>query len=100
MYRHNILYTNGRGIWNIFHLYAAGEDYENVLRNVYIRPDHVPIVTVYIPILNDNVQEGNELFTLELTAYDLSIVLVNDVIEVLIEDDDGMSLASLRFFRR
>ena len=82
---------------NILHLYTAGEDYEHVLTNAYIRPDHVPIATVYIPIFNDNTQEGDELFTLELTAFDLSIILVNNVVEVLIEDDDGMSLASLNF---
>ena len=82
---------------NILHLYTAGEDYKHVLSNVYIRPDHVPIATVYIPIFNDNTQEGDELFTLELTAFDLPIVLVNNVVEVLIKDDDGMSIASLNF---
>ena len=82
---------------NILHLYTAGEDYEHVLRNVYIRPDHPPVAVVYISIFNDNVQEGDEQFSLELTACDLSIVLVNNVVGVLIEDDDddSMSLASL-----
>ena len=85
---------------NILHLYTAGEDYEHVLSNVYIRPDHPPVAVVYISIFNDNVQEGDERFSLELTAFDLSIVLVNNVVEVLIEDDDdddGMSFASLNF---
>ena len=36
-------------------------------------------------------QEGEERFTLELTAFDLSIVLVNSVVEVVIADDDGMN---------
>ena len=77
---------------NILHLYTAGEDYEHILRNVYIRPDYIPIAKVYIPILSDDVQEGDELFTLEVTAFDFSIVLVNNVVEVLIEDDDdGMN---------
>ena len=76
---------------NTLHLYTAGEDYEHILRNIYIRPDHVPTATVYIPIINDAVQEGDEFFTVELTAFDFSIVLVNNVVEVFIEDDeDGM----------
>jgi hypothetical protein len=69
---------------------VAGEDYEPVLSNVYIRPDRSPsaVIIIYIYIINDNVQEGEERFTLELTAFDLSIVLVNSVVEVVIADDD------------
>ena len=49
------------------------------------------MIIIYIYIINDNVQEGEERFTLELTAFDLSIVLVNSVVEVVIADDDGMN---------
>ena len=45
---------------------------------------------MYIRILNDNVSEGEERFTVELTAFDLSIILVNSVAEVVIDDDDGI----------
>ena len=42
-------------------------------------------------------QEGEERFTLELTAFDLSIVLVTSVVEVVIADDDGMNYIILSF---
>ena len=48
---------------------------------------------VPINIFNDDVQEGEELFTVELTAFDLSIILVNSVTKVVIQDNDGMKPA-------
>ena len=71
-------------------IHVAGEDFEYVLTTVYFRPLH-DVVTIYISILNDSVQEGKEQFTVELSAFDLSIILVNSVAEVVIEDDDGMT---------
>ena len=65
------------------------------MSTVYFRPYQDPAAVVYIRILNDNVSEGEERFTVELTAFDLSIILVNSVAEVVIDDDDGMTLLSL-----
>ena len=42
-----------------------------------------------INILDDSVQEEEEVFTVELTAFDLSIILVNSITQVVIIDDDG-----------
>jgi hypothetical protein len=67
---------------------VAGEDFEYVLTTVYFRPLHYHVMRIYISILNDSVQEGKEQFTVELSAFDLSIILVNSVAEVVIEDDD------------
>ena len=60
-----------------------------MLTTIHFRPDRSPDVVVQINILDDELQEGEEHFTVELTAFDLSIILVNDVAEVVIEDDDG-----------
>ena len=43
---------------------------------------------VHITILDDTLPEGEERFTLELTAFDLSIILVESVAAVVIVDDD------------
>ena len=42
-----------------------------------------------ISILDDSVQEEEEVFTVELTAFDLSVVLVNSITQVVIIDNDG-----------
>ena len=42
-----------------------------------------------ISILDDSVQEEEEAFTVELTAFDLSVVLVNSITQVVIIDNDG-----------
>ena len=43
---------------------------------------------VHINILDDKLHEGEERLTIELTAFDLSIVLVNSITEIVIQDDD------------
>ena len=43
---------------------------------------------VQVKILDDVLREGEERFTVELTAFDLSVVLVNSITEVVIDDDD------------
>ena len=43
---------------------------------------------VHINILDDKLHEGEERLTVELTAFDLSIVLVNSITEIVIQDDD------------
>ena len=52
---------------------------------------------VPINIFNDAAQEEEERFTVELTAFDHSIILVNNVAEVVIQDNDGMK-ASIAYF--
>ena len=76
--------------WCCGHFFIAGVDYEPTLVTDYFLPGHYLAVVVYIPIINDAEQEGEEKFTVELTAFDLSIILVNSVAEVVIEDDDGI----------
>ena len=70
-------------------LLSAGADYGRVLTTVHFRPNHLPVAVVYIYIVDDQLQEGQERFTVELTAFDLSIILVNNIAEVVIEDDDS-----------
>ena len=45
-------------------------------------------MVVKIDILDDVLAEGEERFSVELTAFDLSIILVDSVAEIFIEDDD------------
>ena len=68
---------------------AAGRDFQRTLTILHFRPDRSPVVVVRINILDDSVQEGVEVFTVELTAFDLSIILVNSITQVVISDDDG-----------
>ena len=43
---------------------------------------------VRVNIVDDALTEGEERFSVELSAFDISVVLVNSVAEVVIEDDD------------
>ena len=52
-------------------------------------------VVVQVKILDDALREEEERFTVELTAFDLSIVLVNSITEVVIEDDDGEGMTQI-----
>ena len=45
-------------------------------------------MVVQIIILDDKLHEGEERLTVELTAFDLSTVLVNSITEIVIQDDD------------
>ena len=60
-----------------------------MLATVYFRPDYPPYVVVQIDILDDSLSEENEQFTIQLKSYDLSIILVNDITEIVIIDNDG-----------
>lgn len=46
------------------------------------------VVVLQVIILEDILREGEERFTVELTAFDVSVVLVNSIAEVVIRDDD------------
>ena len=48
---------------------------------------------VRINILDDDLPEGEESFTVELFAFDISLVLVNSVAEIVIKDDDGTGIS-------
>ena len=69
-------------------VYIAGADYGRVLTTLHFRPDHSVAAVVQVKILDDVLREGEERFTVELTAFDLSVVLVNSITEVVIDDDD------------
>ena len=71
-----------------FFVYIAGADYGRVLTTLHFRPDHSVAAVVQVKILDDMLREGEERFTVELTAFDLSVVLVNSITEVVIDDDD------------
>ena len=60
-----------------------------MLATVYFRPDHPPYVVVQIDILDDSLSEENEQLTIQLKSYDLSVILVNDIAEIVIIDNDG-----------
>ena len=68
---------------------AAGRDFQRTLTTLHFRPDRSPVGVIRINILDDSVQEEEEVFTVELTAFDLSIVLANSITQVVIIDDDG-----------
>lgn len=46
------------------------------------------VVVLQVTILEDSLREGDERFTVELTAFDISVVLVNSIAEVIIKDDN------------
>ena len=50
---------------------------------------------VQVKILDDVLREEEERFTVELTAFDLSVVLVNSITEVVIEDNDGEGMTQI-----
>ena len=76
----------------LFYTFVAGKDYQNVLSTVYFRPSHSNVVVLQIIILDDDLQEGEERFTVELSAFDVSVVLVNSVAEFVIMDDDRIGI--------
>ena len=49
-------------------------------------------MVLQIIILDDDLQEGEERFTVELSAFDVSVVLVNSVAEFVIMDDDRIGI--------
>ena len=68
---------------------TGGQDYQSVLATVYFRPDHPPFAVLQIEILDDSLSEENEQFTIQLKSYDLSVIFVNDIAEIVIMDNDG-----------
>ena len=60
-----------------------------MLSTVYFRPGENPVSVLEISIIDDGLKEDNEVFALELTSFDLPVVLVNSVLKVVLNDDDG-----------
>ena len=54
----------------------------------YFSPPLASGFVVRVNIVDDTLTEGEEMFSVELSAFDISVVLVNSVAEVVIEDDD------------
>ena len=72
----------------IISTYAAGADYQRLLTTRYFRPGQEPIVVIQINIIDDSLQEGDERFTVEIQTFDISIILVNAITEIIIEDNE------------
>ena len=71
-----------------FYYFAAGYDYQRLLTTRYFRPGEEPVLVLQINIIDDSLLEGEERFTVELQSFDISIILVNEITEIIIEDDE------------
>ena len=69
-------------------------DYQRVLSTVYFRPGENPVSVLEISIIDDGLKEDNEVFALELTSFDLPVVLVNSVLKVVLNDNDDGNYCS------
>ena len=76
---------------------TGGEDYQHVTSTVYFGPDLTPLSTVRISVLDDSASEGEERFTLQLTSFDASIILINSITEIVVQDNDGMTFVFLHY---
>ena len=75
-----------------FHFSIAPKDYTSTETDLTFTPDNSRIC-VNIPITNDTVVEGNEIFIVTVTSKDPSIQIgLNSNSTVIIVDDDGMQL--------
>ena len=69
---------------------TAGENYQYIVETIQFRPEcSLPHIEIPIDIFNDALSEGNEQLTIELTSYELSIILVEKIVEVVITDNDS-----------
>ena len=69
-------------------MHAAGEDFESVVKTVYLRPGQYPRAEIEVYIHDDSSVEGEERFTVEMKSYDLSVIVFNPKIEIVIVDND------------
>ena len=60
-----------------------------MLSTVYFRPGGNPQSVLRISIIVDMISEKDEEFTLELTSFDVPVVLVNSVLHVVVKDNDN-----------
>lgn len=84
-------------IYNVHHHLPllGGSDYEAVSRTLTFRPDS-RTVSVTVPLIDDDLNEGQEEFTLQLVLTDERLGMPDVLREstVRIFDDEGMSLIS------
>ena len=59
------------------------------MSTVYLRPGGNPLSVLRIAIIDDETSEEDKHFTLELKSFDLPIVLVNNLLEVVVKDNDN-----------
>ena len=59
-----------------------------MISTVYFRPGETPMLVLPVNIIDDGSIEGDEYFTLQLQSFDLSIVLVNSIVKILVEDNE------------
>ena len=64
------------------------------MSTVYFRPGENPVSVLQISIIDDGLKEDNEEFALELTSFDLPVVLVNSVLKVVLSDNDDGNYCS------
>ena len=83
----NIRVSNG--ITLILCLILEGGDYNQLITTIYFRPDGPSYAEVRIAILNDLLPESDEHFVVELSTFDISVILVNKVAEIWIIDDES-----------
>ena len=93
IFKYSLISYSGLLLYSI--LYTAAEDYGRILTTTYFRPNHFVALMVQVKILDDVLREEEERFTVELTAFDLSVVLVNSITEVVIEDNDGEGMTQI-----
>lgn len=67
--------------------FLANKDYVELSESVVIEPNQTDI-TLTVPILNDEVLEGNESFVVQLVAGG-GVIIEEDHATVWIVDDDG-----------
>ena len=67
---------------------TAGRDYQRVISTVYFHPGETPTLILPINIIDDGLREGEEYFTLQLQSFDLSIVLVNSIAKIVVDDNE------------
>ena len=65
-----------------------------MLSTVYFRPGENPVSVLQISIIDDELKEGNEEFALELTSFDLPVVLVNSILKLVLNDNDDGNYCS------
>ena len=59
-----------------------------MISTFYFHPGETPTLVLPINIIDDGSIEGDEYFTLQLQSFDLSIVLVNSIVKILVEDNE------------
>lgn len=77
----------------VCHIYAAVEDFVPLweIVSVNINAEEGDIFCVYINLIDDDIEENDEVFKIEIEVFDINAFVPFDsrVARVLIEDNDG-----------